>query len=126
MYKRLLPVVLVCVITALFTFLFGSRLRDAGFSTDFLHVANLLLFVLTAIAFLMQAHGATSQNNHALMRSILGSLMLKMFLIIIVLGIYLFFAGREINKPSLFTSMGLYIVYMVLEVKLLQNLVRSK
>jgi hypothetical protein len=54
------------------------------------------------------------------------SMMFKMFICIIVVLIYVFLFRSKINKPGLFTAMGMYVVYTVVEVSALMKVARTK
>lgn len=122
----MIPVLLIFVFVSLLIFIFSGKLEKVGFNVPLLYFSNMLLFLLTAGAFALQFSGARSANHNAFMRSIMGAIMLKMFIVIIALLSYIFLGGRQVNKPSLFTAMGLYLVYTIVEVKQLLKLVRKK
>jgi hypothetical protein len=124
-YKKSLPILIVFSVVNLLVFIFQSFLQDLGFGILFLVIANLLLFGVSFIGFVFQVKGLKSGKINALLRGVFASLLVKMFVVIIGLAIYLFVTKGKINKPSLFTSMVLYIVYTFIEVKLLLNISRS-
>ena len=87
---------------------------------------NILLFVITIISFLLAQKGIKNANAHAFIRSIIGGIMIKLFVAIIAAFIYISIFKKEINKPALFTCMVLYLVYTFLEVSLLNRLLKQK
>lgn len=122
--KSLLPVILVFVIlNALFV---GLRSRWAAWGVDnqVLIIGNVFLFVITLISFLISRKGLHHKNPHVFTRSVMGSIMIKMFLSIIVAFIYISIYKKDLNKPALFICMGLYLVYTFLEVASLTRLLR--
>ena len=52
-------------------------------------------------------------------------MLLKLFLTVVVVFLYVFLNQKTYNKPGLFTCMGLYLVYSFLEVSILMKLVKG-
>jgi hypothetical protein len=108
-------------------FIVFRRKWDAwGIDDQVLIIGNLFLFAITFISFLIAKKGLQAKNPHAFMRSINGSIMVKMFLTIIAAGIYIAIYKRGLNKGGLFICMGLYLVYTFLEVSILTRMLRQK
>lgn len=107
--------------------IFAKRfLEDAGFDLDFLVCANLLLFIISIGGLFIQLKGLRSPKPQAFVRSVYASFMFKLFLVMAVVLIYVFLFSSKINKPGLFTAMGLYIVYTVVEVTALMKAATKK
>ncbi|MBA2248966.1 MAG: hypothetical protein H0W12_02100 [Chitinophagaceae bacterium] len=87
-----------------------------GIDIDFIMVANLILFIITLAGFALQQKGLRSPNPNAFVRSVYASMIIKIFICLIAVTVYAFLNKEKINKASLFISMGLYIVYTVIEV----------
>ncbi len=126
MIRKYTPLLLLFVIVMVIIFIFKAVLQSAGFNISFLYIANTILFALSFSGFLLQLKGLRSANNNAFIRGVYASLLLKIFIVIIVVFAYVFLTHGKINKPSLFTSMGLYIVYTCVEVAQLMKIVRTK
>ena len=126
MPKKFIPVVLLFVLITAMIFILKSFLKSNGFNINFLLTGNLILFVLSISGFLIQMRGLRSANINAFMRGIYSSLLLKMFIIVIAVLIYVFINGGNVNKPSLFTCMALYFLYTAVEVKQLMKIARKK
>lgn len=124
--KNFIPVIAIFLAVNLLIGVLAHTLEKAGFSLSFLLIANLLLFLLGLAGFYIQFKALQANNFNAFLRGIYLSLILKIFLVILSLGLYLFLTHGKINKPSLFTSLGLYIVYTLLEVRQLLKISRSK
>jgi len=125
-FKKFIPVIVVFVFFALLIFIFESWLKENGFDTNFLLVANAVLFALTFLGFLVQFKGVHSSNINAFIRGIYSSLLIKMFVIVAAVFIYIYITGGKVNKPALFTSMGFYLIYTSIEVSQLMKLARRK
>jgi len=124
-YSKSVPVIVLFILVNAAIIIFKLRLIAMGFEIPFLLIANLILFGLSLAGFFIQMRGLKSTNTHAFIRGIYASLLLKIFIVIIVLGIYLFISEGKVNKPSLFTAMALYILYTFIEVKQLLKISRG-
>ncbi len=124
--KKFIPVIGLFLLVNLIVFMFGNSLKEYGFNIGFLVVANALLFLLTFFGFYLQTKGIRSTNINAFIRGIYSSLLLKMFVIVGAILIYILVMGGQANKPSLFASMGIYLVYTFLEVIQLMKIARKK
>ena len=125
-YRALVPIVLLFVILSAL-FLTGSKMLtrwDAD--RDVLIWGNLFLFVITLLSYFIATRGLTNPNTNVFMRSIFGSIMFKFFLAIIAAFVYIAARGKELNKPALFTLMGLYLVYTFIEVGALTKSLRQR
>lgn len=126
LFRPFLPaIVLFIVLNGLFL-AFGPNWRDAGFDTDVLIMGNLVLFGVTLLTYWMGTRGLTTKNNHAFFRSVYGSFMIKLFVFAGVALAYIMKYKKDLNKPSLFLCMGLYLVYTFLEVSALMKLSKQK
>src|ERR1044071_6843119 len=116
MQKKYVPVLVLFVLINVLVFVFKSFLQLNGFEIRFLLVANAVLCLLSISGFFIQMKGLKSTNINAFIRSVYSSLLLKMVIIMIGVIAYIFITGGKVNKPSLFTSMGLYFLYTAIEV----------
>ena len=118
-------VVLFIILNGLF--IAGKGMLDRwGADQDVLIWGNLLLFVITLVSFLVAQKGLKSTNPHAFVRSVYGSIMLKLFVCLIAAFIYIFLNRQNLNKPAFFTLMGLYLVYTFLEVSTLTKMLKQR
>ncbi len=126
MPKKFAPLILLFVLITLIIFILKPFLKSNGFSINFLLIGNLILFMISFSGFLFQVRGLRSTNTNAFIRGIYSSLLIKMFVIIIAVFMYAFITNGKVNKPSLFTCMGLYFLYTAIEVKQLMKIARKK
>ena len=125
-YNKSVPVIVLFILINALAFIFKTFLHNQGFGIKFLLTANLLLFCLSLLTFFIQMRGLKSTNINAFIRSVYASLLVKIFIVIIALAVYLFITKGKINRPSLFTSMALYILYTFIEVRQLMKISRRK
>jgi Na+-transporting NADH:ubiquinone oxidoreductase subunit NqrE len=108
-------------------FLTGKNfLEKHGVDQSVLMGGNVILFIATLLSYLFAKRGLKSENPHAFVRSVYLSIMVKLFICIIAALIYIFMFRNELNKPALFTCMGLYLVYTFIEVSVLTKLLKEK
>ena len=113
------PILLLFVLLNAF-FIGGKNfLQRWGADSDVLIIGNAVLFTVTLISFLLAQKALKNSNTHAFIRAIIGGIMIKLFVSIIAAFIYISIFKTTINKPALFTCMGLYLVYTFLEVSVL-------
>jgi hypothetical protein len=124
--KKFSPVMLLFILINILVFIFKNSLITSGFNISFLLSANIILFVLSFSAFFIQTRGVSSTNINAFIRGVYSSLLLKLFVIVIAIVIYILVMHGEVNKPSLFTAMAIYIIYTSVEVIQLMKLARNK
>ncbi len=126
MSKKYTPLFLLFVFLMATVFIFKSSLLSMGFDISFLYISNIILFALSFLGFSVQLKGLQSANNNAFVRGVYSSLLIKIFIVMIAILAYVFITHGKVNKPSLFTSMALYIVYTCVEVTQLMKIARKK
>ena len=124
--KSLTPFFILFILSNILIVSFKSRLLAAGYDMQFIWVANLIVFVLTLVGYFLQVKGAKSANFNHFLRGIYSSLLMKMFIIIGTLVIYITVADGKVNTPAVLISMGLYLSYTAIEVIQLMKILRNK
>ena len=124
--QKFSPLLLLFIFINILIFIFSKSLLAFGFNLSFLLAANAIIFMITLIGFTLQAKGSKSANVNAFIRGIYASLLMKMFVIVAAILIYVSLIGAEINKPSLFTSLAIYLIYTCIEVIQLMKIARKK
>lgn len=124
--RPVFPVIFFFIILTAFFLTSRNFLELHGFDQNVLMIANLIVFLATILSFLFASRGLKSTNPQAFVRSIYLSIMVKLFVCIIAALIYIFVFRDNLNKPALFTSMGLYLVYTFIEVSVLTKLLKGK
>lgn len=124
--KSFTPFFILFIVTNLLLVIFKAGLLAADYDVKFIWVANLIVFLLTLMGYYLQLRGAGSANFNHFLRGIYSSLLMKMFIIIGGLVIYIAVAGGKVNTPAILISMGLYLLYTAIEVIQLMKIVRNK
>ena len=124
--RPVFPIIFFFIILNAFLLTSRNFLELHGFDQNVLMVGNLIVFLATILSFLFASRGLKSTNPQAFVRSMYLSIMVKLFVCIIAALIYIFIFRNNLNKPALFTSMGLYLVYTFIEVSVLTKLLKGK
>lgn len=120
--RPFLPILWIFVISCVFIVLGRSNLADWKVDFRVLLGGNVLLFVVTAVSFVLYSKALRNKNPHAFVRMMYGSLLIKMFACLIATFIYASLVGRMVNRNGIFGCFGLYILYTWLEVRILMQL----
>ena len=124
--KSFSPILVIFIVLNALFLVFRQRFEDWGVDSNVLLIANLLLFVITLISFMLALKGLKNPNPNAFVRSVYGSMIIKLFAGMIAATIYISIYQKDLNKPALFGSMGLYLLYTFAEVTVLTKLLRQK
>lgn len=124
--KVFFPLILIFIILNALFMVGRAKLENWGVNQEVLLYGNLYLFIITLLSFLISVKGLNTTNPHAFVRSVYGSIMLKLFATIIVAFIYIAIEKKELNKPAFFTLMGLYLVYTFIEVSILTKMLKLR
>ena len=125
MNRPLYPIIAIFIIINIAIFIFSKALVTIGFDIPFLLGSNAVIFLLTVFGFALQAKGSRSSNVNAFIRGIYSSLLLKLFVVVGAILVYVFVIGKEISNPSLFAALVLYLLYTCLEVVQLMKIVKK-
>ncbi|MGV3528539.1 MAG: hypothetical protein ACO1OO_06575 [Flavisolibacter sp.] len=125
-FREFVPIVLLFVILNGFFIAGRGMLERWGASQNVLIGGNLLIFALTFFSFVLAERGLQNKNPHAFVRAVYSSVLLKLFIGIIAAFVYIAIEKKNLNKPGLFTVMGLYLVYTFLEVRVLTRMLKKK
>jgi FtsH-binding integral membrane protein len=87
---------------------------------------NCLFFLISLIVFRMQYAAMYNSNPNVFIRSVMSGLIIKMFGCVIAVVVYYFISKASFNKPAVYVSMLIYLVYLVVEVRAIMKLNKTK
>jgi hypothetical protein len=122
----LLPIIIFFILLNALFLAGRNFLERAGFDQSVLILGNLVLLAATLVSFVSARKGLRSENPQAFVRSVYTSIMIKLFICVIAALIYIFLFRRNVNRPALFTCMGLYLIYTFIEVSVLTKILKEK
>jgi uncharacterized membrane protein len=124
--KTILPLLLLFVIFSTAFNLIRGLLAKWGIDSHVLIVANIIFFLISIIAFFMQKKALNNANPNVFVRSVMGGMLIKMFVVITAVIVYRLVAGNSVSKVSVFASMFLYLLYLGVEVAIITKLNKQK
>ncbi len=122
----IIPLVILFTLISGLLVAFSSALQSKGFNIDVLIYANIILIAISLISYFMQAKALQNKNPNVFIRSVMGGMMLKMFICVIAVFLYVSLAGSQYNKRSVFAALLLYLAYLAIEVGVLMKLNNRK
>jgi hypothetical protein len=116
------PVFILFSILTTFFIVFRRAITAKAFDVDVLLIGNIILVAITLASFFLQLKGLRSTSTAAFLRAIYGGFIIKFFVVAALVFGYAYFVSGKINKPSLFTLMGLYLLYTFVETRALMKM----
>ena len=93
---------------------------------EVLQAANIILYILSLITLNLQVKAMNNTNPNVFMRSVMGSMMIKMFIVVAIVFVYAILSGDHFNKRGIFISLFFYLIYLAVEVYSLMKLNSQK
>ena len=124
--KIILPLIAIFVLFSGALTAARHLLAKWGIHSEVLIIANILFFLISLMAFVMQQKALNNSNPHVFVRSVMAGMLIKMFVCIIAVIIYRLVAGNNTSKISVFASMFLYLMYLSVEVAVITKLNKQK
>ncbi|WP_407528323.1 hypothetical protein PDL71_09020 [Lacibacter sp. MH-610] len=124
--KRFLPLLGLFIAVTSFANLFRGFLSGKGIDADVLVIGNALIFLISLLSLYFHIKGFLDKNVQVFLRSVYGSLMIKMFGLAAIAAVYILVMKKEVNKPALFICMGLYVLYTIIEIRQVFHLLKEK
>lgn len=118
MLKPYKPLLILFVVINACVLAWKNKLQSIDIKYEVITVANILLFLFTLMSLLMQVKAAANKNPNAIVRAVMAGMGLKLIGFASALLIYIYLAGKEKSVASVYVCLGLYLIYMWLEVRL--------
>lgn len=124
--KSFWPIAAIFVIVALLALTARNWLAER-WNMDYLVllVGNLVLFLATTFSFYLYSRALRNKNIQVFLRMMYSSLLIKMVFCLAATLLYLFVAGKDVNKAAIIACFVLYMVYTYMEVKVLMRLSKN-
>jgi hypothetical protein len=124
--KKTAPLFIVFILLTILFFLSQSILKKYGLDRNVLLIANTLFLILGIITFAIQQKALQNSNPNVFIRSVMSVMMIKMFVCIVAVLIYVLSMRDSYSRPSIFAGVFLYFVYLMVEVNVLLKLNNQK
>ena len=115
--KSITPLVVAFLIIGALILIFKGDLQQHGVDWQVLSGSNLFIYVITIVSMHLLRKGMHAANTSAFLRNAYSGILLKLFGCAAAAFIYILVSGSSLNKPALFISMGLYLVYSFIEMQ---------
>jgi hypothetical protein len=125
-FKPVLPLCITFLILTAIVFAGMFLYTGKGIDYTIVMAGNCLFFLISLLVFRMQYRAMYNPNPNVFIRSVMSGMIIKVFACVIaVIGYYLV-SGKSFNKPAVYASMVIYIVYLVVEVRTIMKLNKTK
>lgn len=115
--KYFLPILLVFIIINTACLFMKEFLLEKGINASVLLGANVILFLLSVIALIMHIKAVKNPNPQVFVRSVMAASFIKLMVIALSALAYLALAKENRNIAAVIASMGLYVIYTVIEIR---------
>ena len=120
------PLVIIFALLTVVLVVAWFLLKEPKVDIAVLLIANCLFFASSMLVFRMQIRAMQNNNPNVFIRSVMGGMMLKMAICLIAVMGYVLGSGKNFNKPSVYISMLIYMLFLVVEVGLVMKLNKRK
>ena len=117
-FKRIRALIYLLLIVSIVLDYFWKTAVELKIDPIVVISANLILFAFSVVNIYFQSRNIHNPNPNAVIRGVMAGMFLKLFGLAAAAVIYLFAAGAGRSVNALFVSMGLYILYTWLEVRI--------
>ena len=124
--KAIFPLVFLFIILNTFLLTMPAFFEKHGIDRDVLIIANSLLFLTNFIAFFMQRRAMQNKNPNVFVRSMMGSMLIKMVVLLGAFLVYMIAFRKTVNKPAIYISLFFYVLYLAVEVRIVMKLNKQK
>ena len=125
-FNVLLPLVITFILFAAAIVLAWLFWKNYNVNFVVLLGANVLFFLVSVMAFRMQYTAMQNSNPNVFIRKVMSTMLLKMGIALAAVMAYVLISGKSFNKPAVYISMLIYLVYLVVEVGLVMKLNKRK
>jgi len=115
--KYFLPMLLAFIFINSFCFLAKNILLAKGIQSSVLLGANIILFLLSVLALIMHINAVKNKNPNVFVRSVMAASFIKFMVIALAAVVYLALAKENKNIAGVVASMGIYVIYTVIEIR---------
>lgn len=125
MKKTVITLLLLFALVELARHFVGGIPFRQGMQAAFVHGANFLMLVVSLIALGLLKQSLVNKNPHAFVRAVMGSMIIKMLVLLGALVIFLSLTEEKLNKQAVIASLFIYFAYLITEVTLAMKMNRE-
>lgn len=125
-FKTVLPLIITFLVLTITIFAAAFLFNEKSISYMMIMAFNCLFFFISFFVFRMQYRAMYNNNPGVFIRSVMGGMIIKVFACLIAIVAYYFISGPAFNKPAVYAAMVIYIIYLVVEVRVIMKLNKIK
>lgn len=125
-FKTALPLFISFFVLSAIIFAGNIFFSGRGIDYRVLMGGNCVFFLVSLFVFRMQYVSMYNSNPNVFIRTVISGMVIKMFACVIAVVAYYFISRPAFNKPAVYASMVIYVVYLVVEVKTIMKLNKTK
>ena len=125
-FKKVLPLVITFLVLTVIILAGNIFYKERGIDYLVLMGGNCLFFLISLFVFRMQYMAMYNSNPNVFIRSVMSGMIIKVFTCVIAVVAYYLVSKEAFNKPAVYASMVIYIVYLVVEVRTIMKLNKTK
>ena len=125
-FKSVLPLFITFLVLTVLSIVGNFFLAGKGINYLVVMGGNCLFFLVSLFVFRMQYVAMYNSNPNVFIRTVISGMIIKMFACVIGVVGYYFISKDAFNKPAVYISMVIYIVYLVVEVRTIMKLNKTK
>jgi hypothetical protein len=123
--KLFYPILTIFLIISSLIFFFKETLTGWGFNVNLMMIANAGLVLLNLLVLFLQLKSIKSGNPNRFVQAVMGGTLIKMLLFATAILIYAK-TNESISRKSIYAALVFYLVYLVVEVLLINRLNKGK
>ena len=125
-FKPVLPLFITFLVLTVLCFAGNFFFAEKGINYIVVMGGNCVFFLVSLFVFRMQYLAMQNSNPNVFIRSVMGGMIIKVVACVIAVVGYYFISKAAFNKPAVYISMVIYIVYLVVEVRTIMKLNKTK
>jgi hypothetical protein len=125
-FKPVLPLFITFLFLTVLIFAGNLFFAEKGINYLMVMGGNCLFFLISLFVFRMQYLAMHNSNPQVFIRSVMGGMIIKVFACVIAIVGYYLISRAAFNKPAVYLSMVIYIIYLVVEVRTIMKLNKTK
>jgi hypothetical protein len=125
-FKVLFPLFITFVVCIVLIFAANIFFADGRVDYVVMTGASCLFFLMSLVVFRMQYRAMYNSNPNVFIRSVMSGMIIKIFVCLAAVVGYYFLSGKSFNKPAVYFSMVIYMIFLVVEVKSIMKLNKQK
>jgi hypothetical protein len=124
--KSIVPLVIIFLIIAGLILVLRNTLQAYGCDWQVLSAGNLFIYLVTVVSMHLLSKGLHAEKTQVFLRNAYSGIMIKLFTCAAAAFIYILVSGKNLNRPALFASMALYLVYTFVELSVIMKQSNAK